>query len=240
MNIKYLQCLLCVVLLMTFMQSCNRDEGLGGSSSVKGTVWNIVHYDDDFSFTAETIPAAKKDVYLIFGSNANDYFGDDVETDPNGVYRFDYLRKGDYIVFAYSEYPDGRKEAVTANVKVGSGSSEAPPLYIHTGKAYGTAIIKGYVRAKYYHNGVYRDEGVGTGMRAYIRRVGTEGAFDDVRVSDGVFVFQKLPPGEYQVAVESEDPNTERVDLIYSTPIRITETEKIYTVPDVINVYVAV
>ncbi|MDR1779754.1 MAG: hypothetical protein LBR50_03360 [Tannerella sp.] len=222
------------------LMSCNKDEGLGGSSSVKGMVWNIIHYDDDFTFSTETIPAEKKDVYLIFGSNEDDYFGDDVETDKNGVYRFDYLRKGDYVVYAYSEYPDGRREAVSVSVEVSKSMNEAPPLYIHTGKAYGTAIIKGYVYAKYYHNGSYRDEGVGTGMRAYIRHAGTEGFFDDVRVSDGVFVFQKLPPGEYEIAVESEDPDTERVDLIYSAPVTITETGKIYLLESIIYVNVAV
>jgi hypothetical protein len=228
------------ILLLPALLSCNRDEGTGGSSSISGYVYNIVHNDDDYTFSADTMPAGKQDVYLIFGDDASRYFGEDAETGVNGLYRFDYLRKGDYIVYAYSEYPDGRREAVSRHMNVGKGLNEADPIYIHSGKAYGTAIIKGYVFAKYYHNGSYRDEGAGTGMRAYIRKTGTEGFFNDVRVADGVFVFQKLPPGEYEIAVESERYDTERVELIYSEPIRIGETGIIYIIPDIFFVDVAV
>jgi hypothetical protein len=203
-------------------------------------VYNVVHNDDDYTFSADTMPAEKKDVYLIYGDDEHEYFGDDVETDRNGLYRFDYLRKGAYIVYAYSEYADGRREPVEQKIRIGKGVGEAAPIHIHSGKAYGTAIIRGHVFARYWHNGAYRDQGAATGMRAYIRKTGTEGFFDDVRVADGVFVFQKLPPGEYEVAVESEDPDTERVDLIYSLPVTIRETEKIYTIPETISVNVSV
>jgi hypothetical protein len=228
------------ICLLTALWSCNKDEGPGGSSSIQGYVYNIVHHDDDYTFSTDTVPAQKKDVYLIFGDDGNEYFGDDVETDKNGLYRFDYLRKGNYVVYAYSEYPDGRREPVSQKIRTGKGTSVVAPIHIHSGEAYGTAIVKGYVYAKYYHNGSYRDEGAGTGMRAYIRKAGTEGFFDDVRVADGVFVFQKLPPGEYEVAVESEDADTERVDLMYSSPVTVRETEKIYVIPGMIYVSVSV
>jgi hypothetical protein len=222
------------------LMSCNKDEGLGGSSSLTGYVYDIVHHDDDSTFSADTLPAVKKDVYLIFGDDENEYFGDDVETDKNGFYRFDYLRKGNYVVYAYSEYADGRRESVSRTVRIGSAPNEAAAIYIHSGEACGTAAIKGYVYARYYHNGSYRDEGPGTGMRAYIRKAGTEDFIDDARVADGVFVFQKLFPGEYEVAVESEDPDTERVDLIYSPSVTIRETERLYVIPETVMVYVSV
>jgi hypothetical protein len=232
---------LCISALALFaLSSCNSDEGTGGSSSIQGYVYNVVHSDDNYTFSADTLPAVKKDVYLIFGENENEYFGNDAETDKNGLYRFDYLRKGDYVVYSYSEYPDGRREAISQTINVGKGRNEAAAIYIHSGEAYGTAGIKGYVFARYYHNGSFRDEGVGTGMRAYIKKTGTEGFFDDVRVADGVFVFQKLPPGEYEVAVESEDADTERVDLVYSAPVTVRETEILYIVPDMFFVDVSV
>ncbi|MDR1861022.1 MAG: hypothetical protein LBR06_08915 [Bacteroidales bacterium] len=230
----------CGALALPLLTACNKDEGLGGSSSLEGMVYNVIHYDDDFSYSTDTVPAGKTDVYLVFGDDEDAYFGDDIETDKNGYYRFDYLRKGNYVVYAYSDLPDGRRQAVTQNVRVGSGTGTAAPLYIHSGKAYGTAIIKGYVEATYYHNGVYRDFGTGTGMRAYIRRAGVEGFFDDARVSDGIFVFQKLTPGEYEIAIESEDPDTEKITLIYTAPIKITDTEKIYVIEGVISVTVSV
>ena len=230
------------ILLLTLAAicSCNPDEGTGGSSAIRGYVYNIVHSDDDYTFSTDTLPAEKQDVYLIYGGDENEYFGDDVETDRNGLYRFDYLRKGNYLLYAYSEYPDGRREAVSQSLRVGKGMNEAERLYVHSGKAYGTAIVKGYVFASYYHNGSYRDEGAGTGMRAYIRKRGTEGFFDDVRVAGGVFVFRRIPPGEYEIAVESEHADTERVELIYSAPLSVSETGIVYFIPETFFVDVSV
>lgn len=223
---------------LLLFSSCNKDEGLGGSSSVEGYVYNIVHRDDNFSFATDTIPAVKEDVYLIFGGH-DDYFGDDVETDKDGLYRFDYLRKGNYMVYAYSHFADGRREAISKVINVGGGTNRVDTIFIHTGKAYGTAMIKGIVYARYYHNGNYRDEGWGNGMRAYIRHNGEDAFFDDVRVANGVFIFQKLLPGDYEIAVETEDKDTEKVDLIIKS-ITITETGKIYEIAETFDVEAAV
>lgn len=70
---------------LLFLSSCNRDEGFGGSSMLEGYVYNIVHYDDNLSFRKDTIPAVREDVFLIFGNNSTDYFGEDVETDRKSV-----------------------------------------------------------------------------------------------------------------------------------------------------------
>ncbi|MDR2854161.1 MAG: hypothetical protein LBV31_02515 [Prevotellaceae bacterium] len=232
-------CFLSGVLFLCSLVSCNTDEGLGGAYSLEGYVYNIVHYDDNYSFATDTFPAAKKDVYLIFGNNANDYFGDDVETDPKGFYRFEYLRKGTYTVFSYSEYPEGYpgglREAIPAQVKVNGNKSKADTIFIHSGKAYGTAMIKGHVNVAYYHNGDYKDSGLGTGMHAYIRYINEDAYFDNVRVAEGVFVFQKLFPGEYVVAVETQDKDTESVTFVTRT-ITITETGKIYDISETYQV----
>jgi len=233
--------LLIFTLTTALLAACNTDEGLGGSNSVEGYIYKVVHTDDTFVFQADTIPAAKTDVYIIFGDNSEDYFGDDVETGPNGYYRFDYLRKGNYTLYAYSEIEkSGSKIPETAKVKVQNSLTTAPAIYIHTGKAYGTAMVEGVVNAAYHHNGVSRGSGPGTGMRAYIRHAGEEQFFDDMRVANGKFIFQKLLPGSYQVGVESED-DYENVSLVgLDQTITITETGKIYTFPTAYNVRVAV
>ncbi|MDR2388531.1 MAG: hypothetical protein LBD89_01930 [Tannerellaceae bacterium] len=228
------------LLALLLAPACNSDEGTGGSLSIQGTLYNIIHSDEDYTFSTDTLPAEKQDVYLIYGNNPEAYFGDDTETDPQGLYRFDYLRKGNYTVYAYSEYPDGRRQAVYQSLQIGKDLNRAPHLYVHSGKAYGTAIIQGYVSATYYHNGSYRDQGEATGMRAYIRKKGAEGFFDDARVAGGVFLFRRIPPGEYEVAVESEHADTERVDLVYAAPLRITETGIIYLISEIFHVYVSV
>ncbi|MDR1585105.1 MAG: hypothetical protein LBS07_02875 [Prevotellaceae bacterium] len=224
---------------LLLLSSCNAGEGLGGSSSLEGYVYNIIHYDDNLSFGTDTIPAAKEDVFLIFGGDAAAYFGDDVEADNKGLFRFDYLRTGNYIVYAYSELASGKKEAVYKEVKIGKGYNRTDTLFIHTGKAYGTAIIKGEVHTTYHHNGSYRGEGRGTGMRAYIKHAGEDAYFNDVRVVDGIFFFQKLLPGAYEVAVETEDKTTEAVSLIIK-PVTITETGIIYKIEEVFEVNTSV
>ncbi|MDR3236159.1 MAG: hypothetical protein LBT48_05455 [Prevotellaceae bacterium] len=220
-----------LVLPLVFLSflSCNKDEGFGGSSSVEGLVYEVVHSDDNYpvdnnSFKVDTILAAKKDVYLIFGNQG--YFGDDVETDMNGFYRFDYLRKGNYTVYAYSEYADGRKEAITNTLHIGGGSTVAQPLYIHTGKAYGTAMIKGTVTVSYYNSsGSYQGTGPGIGIRVYIRYKDEKAPIDDVRTGDeGIFMFQKILPGEYVVFVEHKASGGS-VTTVKTQTVTITEED---------------
>lgn len=225
--------------LLILFSSCNYGEGIGGSSSLEGYVYNIVHYDDSFSFRKDTIPAVKEDVFLVFGNNAMDYFGEDIETDQNGFYRFDFLRPGNYKVYAYSETADNLRTAVIKDATVAGKINTVEPIYINTGKAYGTSIIKGSVFTTYYHNGVFRDRGPGTGMRAYIKHKGEEGYFDDARVVDGSFYFQKILPGEYEIGVETEDISTEAITLIKKS-ITITDTGKIYEIPETFQVNVSV
>lgn len=233
-------CFLLLYAVFTLI-SCNKEEGPGGSSSLEGYVYRIIHQDDNFYFQKDTFPAVREDVYLIFGDRENDFYGDDVKTDQNGLYRFDYLRKGDYIVYACSDFVDGHKEGETKKVRINRGLHVVEPIFIHSGKAFGTAMIRGSIYATYYHNGTYRDEGPGIGVRVYIRHAGDTESFNDIRAGEnGVFVFQKLLPGEYVISVETEDRYTEKVTVISSGVIRIEETEKIYTIPETFSVNVSV
>lgn len=238
-TMKYTQFLfICLFSFLLLFTSCNKGEGLGGSSSLEGYIYNVVHRDDNFSFTKDTIPAVKEDVFIIFGTD--DYFGDDIETDKDGRYRFDYLRSGTYVVYAYSSFADSHKEAVYQEVKVGGGLNKAPDIYIQTGKAHGTSMIKGSVYARYFDKGKKVDEGAGVGVRVYIKHHGEETHFDDVRAGDkGVFVFQKLLPGKYEIYTVTEDPDTEKLDAVIQT-IEITETGKIYELPEEFSIIITV
>jgi hypothetical protein len=219
--------------------SCNKEEGLGGSSSLEGYVYNVVHQDDSFVFKTDTFPALGKKVYITFGDESN--VGDDMDAGLDGYYRFNYLREGNYTVYALSESADGQKHAEMQKVKVGSGLNAAHSIYIHSGKAYGTAMIKGTIHANYYHNGSWRDEGLGVGVRVYICHAGEDAPFDDVRAgANGIFIFQKLLPGNYIVSVVTEDKNNETVGVVSSGIIEIRETGKIYEIPGIFEVIVTV
>lgn len=195
--------LLCIVTLLSV--SCKRSEGEGGTGTVQGYVKLINHPDDNYTLPADTIVAAKTDVFIVYGNS--DFYGDDVETDDKGFYKFKYLTPGNYTVFAYSTLASGDKVPVTASISIGKGETgNVPTIYVHQGKAYGTSIVTGKVYAMYFHNDTYRGQGWAYEHRVYIRKEGDPYHFDDVRVGlDGVFAFQKLQPGNYEVFTFTEN-----------------------------------
>lgn len=212
------------------LPSCNKGPGEGGTGTVQGFVKLVHHPDDDYTLTPDTMVAAKTDVFIIYGDE--DFFGDDVETNAEGMYQFEYLRSGEYTVFAYSTLPSGEKVAVSETVELQRGAvAKVPTLYIHDGKAYGTSVVKGRVHATYYHNGSYRGEGWACEHRVYIRRMGEDIPFDDTRVGpDGYFAFQKLQPGTYEVYTVTQDFN-EVPDFVFQS-IEVEGAGQIYEIPE--------
>ena len=240
MNMRKTIVFLLVFVAMTLLfPACNKGPGEGGSGTVRGYVKLVHHPDDDYTLTPDTMVAAKTDVYIIYGDEQ--FFGDDVETNADGMYQFEYLLPGNYTVFSYSTLPSGEKVAVSASVDLTRGTvAQVPTLYIHDGKAYGTSIVKGRVHAAFYHNGSYRGEGWACEHRVYIRRMGEDIPFDDTRVGpDGYFAFQKLQPGEYEVFTASDDIATEIPDFVFQS-FTIDEAGQICELPEQFEVIINV
>lgn len=231
--------LMTLLALALILPSCNKGPGEGGTGTLQGYVKLVHHPDDDYTLTPDTMAAAKTDVFIIYGNEV--HFGNDVETGADGMYQFEYLRPGDYTVFAYSTLPSGEKVAVYESVNLQHGAvMNVPTLYIHDGKAYGTSIVKGRVHATYYHNGSYRGEAWACEHRVYIRRVGEDIPFDDTRVGpDGYFAFQKLQPGEYEVFTASDDITTEIPDFVFQT-VNVEEAGQIYEIEEQFEVIINV
>lgn len=236
-SIKRITRLFLLVLLSAAAVSCNTGEGPGGTGSIEGTVYKVLHPDDNYNLETDTVLAAKEDVFLVYGTQ--DFYGDDEETDHTGFYRFDYLRPGTYTVYAYSSLAGSGRVAVPQTVEVQRGkTTTVPDIYIHDGKAYGTSIVKGRVWAYYIDkNGNVISQGWAYGQRMYIERQGEDYSFDDVRVGlDGVFAFQKLSPGNYTVFTFGEDED--EVPYVVSKTISIPETDQIFWFPDTFKVNV--
>ncbi|MDR0871866.1 MAG: hypothetical protein LBN27_00155 [Prevotellaceae bacterium] len=243
-----------LVLFALSFAACNKDEGKGGTSTLHGYVYKVIHNDDNYLMTVDTFPAAKTDVYLVYGSDH--FYGDDAEAAPDGFYQFKYLTKGNYTVFAYSELANGERVAVEQSVKIGSGTATAQNIYIHTGKAYGTAMVRGQVEIRFWDkNGPgFVDEinpiaaqilpKYAADIRVYIRRAGESFYFDDVRTDEnGIFIFQKLQPGTYEiftysadVAVLSRPTLAEKVNIPVKTTIKVTETGKMYDLSEALKI----
>lgn len=202
---RNLNLLLVTLLSCLALAACNNKEGEGGTGTVQGYVKLVHHPDDDYQLNVDTLNAAKTDVFIVYGDEA--FYGDDTETNPDGLYQFEYLTPGNYTVFAYSTLATGEKVAVTETVKLDRGQvATVPTLYVHDGKAYGTSIITGKVWATYFHNSDYRGEGWAYEHRVYLRKLGDTYHSDDVRVGlDGIFAFQKVQPGTYEVITYTQN-----------------------------------
>jgi hypothetical protein len=101
-----------LVLIGLIITSCTKEEGEGGSSSIKGFV-----YEYKLNILGDTISryaAADQDVFIIYG-NEDTFYDDNIKTSYDGSFVFPYLQKGKYTVFVYedcptSDCPSGKKE----------------------------------------------------------------------------------------------------------------------------------
>lgn len=91
------------------LQSCEKDEGPGGTSTIRGKV--IVHnFDAGYqeAVPREIYGGADEKVYIIYGADGTTY-NDDFDTSYDGSYEFKNLQKGTYKIFVYSKDSTGAK-----------------------------------------------------------------------------------------------------------------------------------
>jgi len=106
-----------VLIILTFVFSCKKYEGEGGTSSISGKVY-VLDYNSDGELKGEYY-AEKEDVFIIYG-NDSEIYDDTFETSYEGSYIFKYLQKGSYKIFVYSDCDscDSGKKAVFAEVEI--------------------------------------------------------------------------------------------------------------------------
>jgi len=86
--------------MMLINLACEKPEGEGGTSSIKGIV--IKQEFNNAGQLKNEYPAPDERVYIIYGVE-NNIYDDEVKTHFDGRFSFDFLRKGKYQLFAYSE-----------------------------------------------------------------------------------------------------------------------------------------
>ena len=102
--------------------ACKKPAGEGGTSVIEGQVYKIytsevvVNELDSFGNIDTTYKSIDtlyfqlyegEDVYIIYDDNEGELYDDKFETDYNGKYHFEYLRKGDYTLYTYADSTDG-------------------------------------------------------------------------------------------------------------------------------------
>ena len=88
-----------IVTLALFETSCKKGPGSGGRATIKGKVWTRKH-DIGYTVVLNEYNSTDEPVYIIYGDEIN--YGDKVSTNYNGEYEFQYLRKGSYKIYVYS------------------------------------------------------------------------------------------------------------------------------------------
>jgi uncharacterized protein (DUF2249 family) len=111
--------IICVVVIA--FTACEKQAGEGGTSVIEGQVYKIytseivVNELDSFGNIDTTFKSIDtlyyqldqgEDVYIIYDDSEGELYDDKFETDYNGKYHFEYLRKGDYTIYVLSDSSD--------------------------------------------------------------------------------------------------------------------------------------
>lgn len=83
-----------------FLTSCEQTEGEGGTSEIVGKVF-VQDYNSALTVLEKEYYAQEEDVYIIYGND--NVYTDRFRTHFDGTFRFQYLRKGKYSIYAYSK-----------------------------------------------------------------------------------------------------------------------------------------
>ena len=84
--------------------ACEKDAGEGGTSVIEGQVYKIHTFQNASTGAMDTLYYqldSGKDVFIIYSDNETEVYDDKFETDYNGRYHFEYLRKGEYTIYTY-------------------------------------------------------------------------------------------------------------------------------------------
>jgi hypothetical protein len=108
--------LLLTLFTSVLFQSCEKDAGEGGNSSIRGYV-HVTDYNSTFLVVQGEYPGANEYVYIIYGNEVS--YGDRIRTSPDGTFEFNYLREGKYTVYVYQDDTTLSGQSVVArNVEV--------------------------------------------------------------------------------------------------------------------------
>lgn len=102
---------LAFVLCCFVMGACKKEEGPGGLAQIRGTILRQDINNNTGQPIGTAYPYPETNVYVRYGDH--DYFDDKTDTNPNGLFTFNWLRTGNYTIFVYTECPScpsGKKE----------------------------------------------------------------------------------------------------------------------------------
>lgn len=116
------------------MAGCKKEPGVGGKAEIRGKVYATEWDNNTGNPTGDEYYVPEYRVYIVYGDH--EFYDDDTRTGPDGLYKFSWLRKGDYTVFTYSECPTcdstGFVQVVSETVEIGDKKEvvDVPTLHV--------------------------------------------------------------------------------------------------------------
>ena len=89
--------------------ACEKPAGEGGTSVIEGQVYKIFTFQNPTTGAWDTTYFqldAGRDVFIIYADDKAKLYDDKFDTDFNGKYHFEYLRKGEYTIYTYADTTD--------------------------------------------------------------------------------------------------------------------------------------
>ena len=96
---KQLKIVITIFIVSAILFSCTKGPGEGGRASIKGSIF-ARNYSNTYIKTDSGMLGGQK-VFLKYGDEPG--IGDNVDTDQDGVFYFNYLREGKYTIIVYSK-----------------------------------------------------------------------------------------------------------------------------------------
>lgn len=103
------------------LSGCTSLPGDGGTSTITGKIYTELYNASGTLYQEYYSPDEK--VYIIYGDNIA--YDDEVSTAYDGTYKFEYLRKGTYTIYVYSDclLCPGGTEAKIVDVEITDNNS---------------------------------------------------------------------------------------------------------------------
>ncbi|MBK7886001.1 MAG: hypothetical protein IPJ86_01455 [Bacteroidetes bacterium] len=112
-------------LILSILTSCEKEAGEGGNSVIKGTILERRYTVFPSIYTDKA--ALDLDVYIIYGDDGN-AIDDRTRTSFDGSYKFEFLKKGKYKIFVYTEDTAlsnfGNEKALILETEITKNNSE--------------------------------------------------------------------------------------------------------------------
>ena len=89
--------------------ACDKPAGEGGTSMIEGQVYKVFTFQNPTTGAWDTSYFqldAGRDVFIVYADDKDELYDDKFDTDYNGKYHFEYLRKGEYTIYTYADSTD--------------------------------------------------------------------------------------------------------------------------------------